>query len=81
MRSLFPEDEVFRRQLITVPSCDQHNSDKSDDDEYVANLISSGFDVNTIASRRYPSMARSFMKTPGKLAQLFRKPTPVPKTS
>ena len=42
-KCLFPEDKdiksiykgTFRRSLITVPSCDEHNLAKSHDDEYL----------------------------------------------
>ena len=41
--SLFPEADVFgrdvRRNLITVPSCDAHNSMKSKDDEVFRAVI------------------------------------------
>jgi len=35
-RCFFPENESYRKQLITVPSCEKHNEDTSVDDEYVA---------------------------------------------
>jgi hypothetical protein len=39
----FPEAKKFgqdlRRNLITVPSCDQHNSQKSKDDEFLRSVI------------------------------------------
>jgi hypothetical protein len=42
-RCFFPEDRAYRKQLITVPSCDAHNSEKSGDDFYaawhIANLV------------------------------------------
>ena len=47
-RCLFPvakdlaiEDKSlnFRKQLITVPSCDEHNGEKSEDDEYLFCLL------------------------------------------
>ena len=43
-RCLFPERESFgadlRKQLITVPSCDAHNSRKTTDDEYLRAVLS-----------------------------------------
>lgn len=42
-RCLFPEfKEVavdLRKNLITVPSCDRHNSEKSKDDEFLRSVI------------------------------------------
>jgi hypothetical protein len=33
-KSFFPENPDYRKDLIKVPSCDRHNSQKSGDDEY-----------------------------------------------
>ena len=33
-KSFFPEDSASRANLKTVPSCDEHNAKRSDDDEY-----------------------------------------------
>lgn len=40
-KDLASEDKSlnFRKQLITVPSCDEHNGDKSTDDEYLFCLL------------------------------------------
>src|SRR5580693_278477 len=32
--SFFPKNPNYRKDLIKVPSCDRHNSQKSGDDEY-----------------------------------------------
>jgi hypothetical protein len=37
----------FRRNLITVPSCDIHNSQKSGDDLYLLHIISSAYQSNS----------------------------------
>lgn len=52
-KCLFPEqkdikDKNFRKNLITVPSCDLHNMSKSKDDEYLMQVI-----VGSIKSNNY----------------------------
>jgi len=42
--SFFPTDR--RTNLITVPSCDSHNSEKSKDDEYLRFVIALSYDTN-----------------------------------
>ncbi|HHF2887873.1 hypothetical protein ND926_20880 [Vibrio diabolicus] len=42
-RAFFPTD--FREQLFTVPSCDEHNGDKSKDDEYVKVVLTRSADL------------------------------------
>lgn len=56
-KCLFPEDkdiksvyeETFRRSLITVPSCDEHNLAKSHYDEYLMVCLGGRFGNNGIA--------------------------------
>jgi hypothetical protein len=38
-KCIFPEDEKFRVNLIKVPSCDQHNSNKSKCDEWLRFIL------------------------------------------
>ena len=49
---LFPKVNVegggFRRNLVTVPSCDEHNSKKSADDEFFRALVCSFSGVNEV---------------------------------
>lgn len=54
-RALFPKPEDspgvdLRKQLITVPSCDIHNSAKSQDDEYLMYALAFGIQNNPTAS-------------------------------
>lgn len=56
-KCLFPEmkdvkeiyDQSFRNNLITVPSCDEHNMEKSHDDEYLMTCLSGRVGNNGIA--------------------------------
>ncbi|MCW7490871.1 hypothetical protein [Leptospira meyeri] len=58
-QSFFPKEN--RKNLITVPSCDLHNSAKSKDDEYVRNLLASNAGINdTGLSHALGKVFRSF---------------------
>jgi hypothetical protein len=68
-RSFFPPG--FRKDLITVPSCNIHNTEKSNDDEYLRSLITIQYEVNIQARnlfsekvmkalKRRPNLLRSF---------------------
>lgn len=56
-KCLFPEDKdikdvickTFRNNLITVPSCDEHNMSKSNEDEYLMACLSGRVGNNGIA--------------------------------
>ncbi|WP_294363045.1 hypothetical protein [uncultured Clostridium sp.] len=56
-KCLFPEDKdikvvldkSFRKDLITVPSCDEHNLSKSNDDEYLMACMAAVVGNNDIA--------------------------------
>ncbi|WP_244442624.1 hypothetical protein [Azospirillum lipoferum] len=54
-KCLFPEGkefgEDFRKNLITVPSCDQHNSAKSSDDEFLMISLAGIIGNNSIGFR------------------------------
>lgn len=53
-KALFPKQKDLlgelglRKQLITVPSCEEHNNGKSKDDEYLAFCLSTCFHGNAI---------------------------------
>lgn len=68
-----PEGVDFRKSLITVPSCDEHNSQKSRDDEYLLFVLVSAaqgnadkqrhFDTKLMrAAKRKPNVFASFLK-------------------
>ena len=78
-RSFFPPG--FRKDLITVPSCNIHNTKKSNDDEYLRSLITIQYEVNTQARnlfsekvmkalQRRPNLLRSFFFS-GKTYPIF----------
>jgi hypothetical protein len=58
-KCLFPEKKDlpkgfnFRKSLIRVPSCDEHNSHKSLDDEYLMFILASAFQGNDHKQRHF----------------------------
>lgn len=78
-KCFFPEEKDlpgtnYRTNLTTVPSCREHNSAKSKDDEYLLFVLTSHFGNNTVAAnhirtkilralRRRPHLLSIFTKT------------------
>ncbi len=56
--SFFPEG--FRDDLVTVPSCAEHNLNNSKDVEYVRNVIVFLSGTNLVAEKVFPKARRSF---------------------
>jgi hypothetical protein len=57
-KCLFPEakdlpGKNFRKNLISVPSCDPHNSHKSNDDEYLLLVLVAHFENSHIAEKQF----------------------------
>src|SRR5262245_35856510 len=69
-RLLFPEQKDaggrdLRRRLITVPSCDAHNSEKSKDDEYLLWVLSANAFANeTGVQQANTKLDRSYLRRP-----------------
>lgn len=67
---LFPEAKDtggcdLRRQLVTVPACEAHNSAKSRDDEFLLWVLSANVCANaTGAQQAVTKVARSFVRRP-----------------
>jgi hypothetical protein len=81
---LFPEqkdldDDVdYRKNLITVPSCDEHNSHKSKDDEYVQLILVNGYFNNKAGQDHFSSkIVRAMSRRPALLAALYADADPV----
>ena len=81
---LFPdqkdlEDGVdYRRNLITVPSCDVHNSQKSKDDEYLQLILVHGYFNNKTCREHFRSkVVRALTRRPAMLAALYANRTHV----
>ena len=81
---LFPEkkdldDGVdYRKNLIKVPSCDEHNSHKSKDDEYVQLILVNGYFNNKAGQDHFSSkIVRAMTRRPALLAALYADADPV----
>jgi len=70
-RCVFPEQKDaggkdYRKGLITVPSCETHNSAKSKDDEYLMMVVASYFTNNQAAQDQINSkIVRAWARAPG----------------
>lgn len=83
-RCLFPEakDTVdgrnHRKNLITVPSCDEHNSEKSHDDEYLFFALSGSYTSSGLGLQQFTTkVRRAFERRPTKAANFVRRFSPV----
>jgi hypothetical protein len=74
-QSFFPKG--FRRNLITVPSCADHNTKNSMDVEYVRNVISTQHGTNAVATSAFETVKRSFEHSPALMRRTFRNLTPL----
>lgn len=81
---LFPEKKDlddgidYRKNLITVPSCDAHNAQKSRDDEYLQLILVHGYFNNKAGRDHFSSkVVRALTRRPAILAALYQKETPI----
>lgn len=73
MPSKYPD---FRTDLLTVPSCDDHNLTKSLDDEYLFMIIVASHVVNEIALRHFKKVIRAIHHAPNKGKIYLKNVTP-----
>ena len=57
-----PQGVDLRKNLFKVPSCDEHNSQKSHDDEYFLYVLSSSFQINEVGKNLYRTKVRRAIK-------------------
>jgi hypothetical protein len=83
-RCLFPEAKDlppglnFRKQLITVPSCDEHNGAKSKDDEYLLHSLLLNIPNNSTATNHtLTKLQRSIFHNPSIINALVSTQIPV----
>lgn len=70
-RCFFPTGH--RKQLLTVRSCDEHNSETSNDDEYVRNVLVTFEGCNELATSFLSDKTkRSFERSPKLLKRTFQ---------
>jgi hypothetical protein len=67
-KCFFPEKKDLpygidlRKNLLKVPSCDDHNSKKSNDDEYFLYILSGSFQINEVGRNLYRTKVRRSIK-------------------
>jgi hypothetical protein len=73
-----PEGANHRKNLVTVPSCDAHNSEKSHDDEYLLFALAGSYTSSGVGLHQFlTKVARAFEKRPSKASNFIRKSVPV----
>jgi hypothetical protein len=83
-KCLFPEGKDLtdgidhRKNLITVPSCDAHNSQKCGDDEYLQLILIHGYFRNEAGQQHFNSkIVRALTRRPAMLFALYDNKIPV----
>jgi hypothetical protein len=73
-----PEGADYRKNLITVPSCDEHNSEKSHDDEYLLFALAGSYTSSQVGLNQFMTkVRRAFEHRPSKADHFIRKSAPV----
>ncbi len=78
-KCLFPEakdvegNKDYRRNLITVPSCKEHNNKKSDDDQYLLFCLAVNYVTNDVAENHFATKIRKAMERSKKFYGEFYK--------
>lgn len=76
-RKDLPPGVDLRRNLFTVPSCDAHNSHKSQDDQYLWQIVISAQGLNECGQRMQRTKGlRSISRRPAVAASLMRTAVP-----
>jgi hypothetical protein len=74
--SLFPikfTNIDYRKNLITVPSCEEHNSKKSNDDEYFSFVLKTSYNSNNIPEKLMKDkLIRSIYRNPNQFNKIFK---------
>jgi len=83
-KCLFPEakdvddNKNYKINLITVPSCDAHNTAKSKDDVYLLFFLVANIVSNDVSKQHFSSkIMRAVQRTPHVFADFAKKNTPV----
>lgn len=73
-----PNGKDLRKKLITVPSCDIHNTYKSKDDEYLLYVLSMNIPNNPTASDHFSTkVLRAIQRRPSVIKMFTQKQLPV----
>jgi len=67
-----PEGWDLRSQLITVPACDEHNTKKSKDDEYILYVLVMNLPANEVGGNHFQTkLMRSIERNPDLIKQFL----------
>lgn len=73
-----PEGRDYRKSLITVLSCDEHNTEKSKEDEYLLYVLVMSIPSNELAKSQFlTKVRRAIERRPQLLERLLLKQQPV----
>jgi hypothetical protein len=68
----------LRRNLITVPSCDAHNSERSRDDQYAMVVAVAHVDTNAVARSQFSTkVIRTLQRSPAFTRSIFKESKPL----
>ena len=83
-RCIFPERKDtkehtnYRRNLITVPSCQEHNSERSHDDEYLLFTLAGSYTSSNVGLTQFiTKVRRAFEYRPSKASRFTERSAPV----
>jgi hypothetical protein len=73
-----PTHELRRKNLITVPACDDHNLRKSKDDEYLMMVLVAHFENNELSKAQASTkVSRAWQRRPHLASMAVRNPIPI----
>lgn len=73
-----PDGTDYRINLITVPSCDAHNSLKSRDDEYLLQALAGSYTSSQVGLTQFiTKVSRAFDRNPSKASSFINRSEPV----
>ncbi|MEL5451861.1 hypothetical protein PTR41_18505 [Serratia bockelmannii] len=73
-----PDGEDYKKNLITVPSCEQHNTQKSKDDMYLLFFLAVNIISNELAQKQFGTkIMRAINRSPHVFTEFTKKSTPV----
>ena len=73
-----PDGVDYRVNLITVPSCEIHNSSKSQHDEYLLHALSGSYTSSNIGLTQFlTKVQRAFSRAPTKASTFIKRSEPV----
>lgn len=70
-RKDLPDGVDYRKQLFTVPSCDEHNSKKSKDDEFLCYMLAMSYQINPVGRSHYTTKIRRAINRNSSLLKMF----------